>query len=155
MKAGGPDAEAPASACVSGAPTAEALGARPCLHVLVGLLVNRRGEVLVNRRRPGTHMAGYWEFPGGKSRPGEERLAALRRELREELGIEVVDARPVLELAHDYPERSVTLDVWRVERFGGEPYAREGQELRWVPVPELATIGLLPADRPIVDFLLG
>ncbi|HEY8518451.1 MAG TPA: 8-oxo-dGTP diphosphatase MutT [Gammaproteobacteria bacterium] len=128
---------------------------RPRLHVLVGLLTNARGEVLVNRRRPGTHMAGYWEFPGGKSLPGEDRLAALRRELHEELGVEVLEAEPVLELAHEYPERSVVLDVWRVERFGGEPHAREGQEIRWVPVAELETIGLLPADRPIVDLLLG
>ena len=127
--------------------------ARPALHVLVGLITDGSGRLLVNRRRPGTHMAGYWEFPGGKAQPGEAPLAALRRELDEELGIDVQAAEPLVELVHDYPDRTVTLDVWRVLRYGGEPHARERQELRWVSLDELGTIGLLPADEPILTAL--
>ena len=126
---------------------------QPRLLVLVGLITDPASRILINRRRPGTHMAGYWEFPGGKAAPGESRLAALRRELDEELGIEVLEAEPFVELVHEYPERQVTLDVWRVTRYAGEPHGREQQELRWVSIAELATIGLLPADLPIIAAL--
>lgn len=126
---------------------------RPSLHVLVGLITDGAGRVLVNRRRPGTHMEGFWEFPGGKAAAGETPTVALRRELDEELGIEVLEAEPFMELVHEYPDRRVTLDVWRVLRYAGEPHGRERQELRWVTVEELRTIGLLPADLPIVTRL--
>src|SRR5690606_17279296 len=125
----------------------------PSLHVLVGLITDGAGRVLVNRRRPGTHMEGFWEFPGGKAAAGETPTAALRRELDEELGIEVLEAEPFMELVHEYPDRRVTLDVWRVLRYAGEPHGRERQELRWVTVEELQHIGLLPADEPILAAL--
>jgi 8-oxo-dGTP diphosphatase len=121
----------------------------------VGLIVDGRGRWLVNRRRPGTHMAGFWEFPGGKRTEGETRLAALRRELHEELGVDVLEAEPLLELVHNYPEKRVVLDVWRVLRYAGEPYSREGQELQWVSAAGLASLGILPADGPIVEALLA
>ncbi len=115
--------------------------------------MDERGRVLVNRRPAGTHMAGYWEFPGGKRTAGEGRFDALRRELHEELGIEVQEAIPMIELVHDYPEKRVALDVWRVLEYAGEPHSREGQELRWVAPAELGGIGLLPADTPILAAL--
>lgn len=120
----------------------------------MGIIEDAEGRILVNRRRPGTHMAGYWEFPGGKRAAGEPRLDALRRELDEELGITVLEAAPLLELRHDYPDKRVSLDVWRVLRYAGAPFAREGQELRWAEASELAGIGLLPADAPIVEALM-
>jgi len=123
------------------------------VHVLVGLIRDERGRWLVNQRRAGTHMAGLWEFPGGKSQPGEAPLAALRRELDEELGIDVRDAEAWFELAHDYPDKYVLLDIWRVKRFAGEVTAREGQQLRWVTVEEFAGLPLLDADWPIVERL--
>lgn len=125
------------------------------LHVLVGLVRDARGRYLINQRGAGRHMAGAWEFPGGKRRPGEPRFDALRRELAEELGIVVETAEPFIEIVHDYPDRRVTLDVWRVSRFTGEPAPLEGQPLRWVTLDELGASGLLPADRPIVDALAG
>jgi 8-oxo-dGTP diphosphatase len=128
-------------------------GAKP-LHVLVGLIGDARGRWLVNQRRPGTDLAGFWEFPGGKRHAHETPLAALRRELDEELGIEVVAAEPWLELVHDYPHKSVLLDVWRVLDYRGEVDAREGQVLDWVPAARLAALPLLPADLPIVEALL-
>ena len=122
--------------------------------MLVGLIRAADGRWLVNRRRPGTHMAGFWEFPGGKRQPGEPRFDALCRELDEELGIEVVSAEPFVELVHDYPGKRVRLDVWLVGRFEGEVSACEGQELRWVSAADLPDIGLLAADEPIVQALL-
>jgi 8-oxo-dGTP diphosphatase len=123
------------------------------VHVLVGLIADGAGRWLVNQRRAGTHLAGRWEFPGGKSEPGEAPLAALERELEEELGIAVLQAEPWFELLHDYPDKSVRLDIWRVLRYGGVVTAREGQLLKWVTLTELASLPLLEADWPIVERL--
>lgn len=120
---------------------------------MVGLLRNAAGHYLINRRQAGTHMAGLWEFPGGKRKAGESRWDALSRELAEELGIVVAKAEPLLEILHDYGDFSVRLDAWIVDGYDGEPFAREGQELRWVAIGELAGAGLLPADLPIIDAL--
>jgi 8-oxo-dGTP diphosphatase len=123
------------------------------VEVVVGLIGDGAGRWLVNCRRPGTALAGSWEFPGGKRRPGEAPLAALERELDEELGIEVVDAAQVFELVHDYPDKRVRLDVWHVRRYRGEASAREGQPLRWITVEEFRELPLLEADWPIVERL--
>jgi 8-oxo-dGTP diphosphatase len=131
-----------------------AKGSFAAVDVLVGIIGDAEGRVLVNRRRPGTHMAGYWEFPGGKRAAGEGRFEALRRELQEELGIDVLEAVPLVELVHEYPEKRVALDVWIVKRYSGAPRSCEGQDLRWVEASALAGIGLLPADGPIIDALL-
>jgi 8-oxo-dGTP diphosphatase len=121
------------------------------IHVLVGIVVNRHGRVLVSQRLPGRHMSGAWEFPGGKREPGESRFAALARELNEELGIEIVSARPLLELEHVYPDRRVKLDVWYVSEFSNMPWAAERQPVKWVDADELTGMNLLPADGPIVE----
>jgi 8-oxo-dGTP diphosphatase len=118
------------------------------------LIRDAGGRVLINQRRAGTHRAGEWEFPGGKRRREERPFDALRRELAEELGIDVIEAEPFLRLEHDYGDRLVELDVWHVTRYRGEPHAREGQPLRWIVPPELLRVALLPADRPIVEALL-
>jgi 8-oxo-dGTP diphosphatase len=124
------------------------------LHVLVGLIGDAQGRWLVNQRRPGTDLAGFWEFPGGKRQAAETPFAALRRELDEELGVDVLAAEPWLELLHDYPDKTVLLDVWRVLDYRGEVGAREGQALDWVAAAGLAALPLLPADLPIVAALL-
>jgi 8-oxo-dGTP diphosphatase len=126
---------------------------REALHVLVGLIGDASGRWLVNQRRPGSDLAGFWEFPGGKLEPGETPLAALRRELGEELGIEVLSAVPWLAFVHDYPDQRVRLDVWRVLDYRGAVTAREAQRLDWVPADRLAALPLLPADLPIVAAL--
>ena len=77
---------------------------------MAGALFDARGRVLIAQRPAGKHMAGGWEFPGGKREPGEELLAALQRELREELGIEVHEAAPVIAYEYQYPERRVLLE---------------------------------------------
>ena len=129
--------------------------ARRIIHVVAGVLSDADGRVLLADRPAGKHLAGGWEFPGGKLDPGEEPLAALRRELREEIGIDVVAAEPLVKVSHDYPDRSILLDVWRVTRYAGEPASREGQSLRWCALAELPAANLLAADLPVVEVLLG
>jgi len=123
------------------------------VDVVVGLINDSSGRWLVNCRPVGTPLAGSWEFPGGKRQPEEAALAALKRELDEELGIEVLDAQAVLTLVHDYPDKRVRLDVWHVRRYAGTVTARDGQPLRWVTVAECRELDLLEADWPIVERL--
>ncbi len=125
------------------------------IDVVVALIHDSSGRILVSRRRPGSHMAGFWEFPGGKRASGEAPRDALARELDEELGISVLAAEPFMSLDHAYPDREVALDVWTVSAFDGEPRPLEGQKLQWVAPEGLREIGLLPADVAIVDRLVG
>jgi 8-oxo-dGTP diphosphatase len=127
--------------------------AKPQIDVAAGVLFNSAGSVLVAQRPAGTHQAGWWEFPGGKLAAGETPLQGLIRELQEELGIEVLAAQALLQYRHEYPERSVELHIWRVTEFIGEPIGLEGQPIKWVAVAELATVGLLPGDEPIIAAL--
>ena len=123
------------------------------IAVAAGALCNVRGEVLLARRSATAHQGGLWEFPGGKLRPGEGAEQALRREIREELGVEVERARRLLRVRHRYDDLDVLLDVWRVERWRGVPRGCEGQPLRWVSLGELATVEMPAADRPVVSAL--
>jgi len=116
---------------------------------------DERGRVLIAQRPPGKHKAGGWEFPGGKREPGEEPFATLKRELKEELGIEVHEATPLIAYEHQYPERRVLLDLWVVTRYSGEPQPLDAPALQWVAVADLQHAGLLEADLPMIPALLG
>jgi 8-oxo-dGTP diphosphatase len=120
------------------------------VRVAVGFLTDAAGRVLVARRASGKPWAGYWEFPGGKQEAGESRLQALRRELREELGIEVSGATPLIRLPPE-PDAAlpVVLDVWRVTAYGGTPAGCEGQTVAWVTPDELDRLPMPPANRII------
>ncbi len=120
------------------------------LHVAVGVVFNSTGEVLIARRHDHLHQGGLWEFPGGKVEPGETVEEALRRELQEELAIELRQASPLIGIHHDYPDRSVFLDVWKVDAFGGVPEGLQGQPIRWVSKDELPRFAFPAANRPIV-----
>jgi 8-oxo-dGTP diphosphatase len=109
--------------------------------------------VLIAERPPGKPLAGRWEFPGGKVRPGESEAAALARELDEELGIEVIASRPFMRLSHTYADREVELSMWIVERFAGIPASLDGQQLRWVAPADLTQEDILEADRPFIKAL--
>ena len=121
--------------------------------VVAAALYDAEGRVLIAQRPQGKHQAGRWEFPGGKVAPGESEAGALARELREELGILVTASRPFMRLQHTYPDRSVELSMWIVERFSGAPRGLDRQELRWVAPARLADQDLLEADRPFVEAL--
>jgi len=120
------------------------------LEVVVGIVSDDAGRVLIGQRPAGKPMAGAWEFPGGKLEPDETALSGLKRELAEELGIEVQAAEPLLALEHRYPELSVHLDVWWVSSWSGPVVPHDGQALRWVEPERLEHAKLLPADGPIV-----
>jgi mutator protein MutT len=126
---------------------------RPVVHVVAAAVMDAHHRVLIAQRPAGTHLAGGWEFPGGKLEPGEERSAGLARELQEELGITLATPRPLVRVRHAYPSREIFLDVWIVRRYRGEPRGLDGQALRWCTREELATVKLLPADGPIVRAL--
>ncbi len=128
--------------------------ARRLVHVVAGVVRDTEGRVLLAQRPPGKHLAGGWEFPGGKLEAGETRFEALLRELQEELGIAVAAARPLMRVQHAYPQRDILLDVWIVTRWHGAPAGLDGQALRWCPRAELPAAGLLPADAPIVAALV-
>jgi mutator protein MutT len=125
----------------------------PAIHVAAAVLIDRRGRILNAQRPAGKHLAGSWEFPGGKIEPGETRTAALARELKEELGVTIERPRPLLRLRHAYPYGEVLLDVWVVRHYRGEPRGLDGQALQWCSRRELPDVELLPADEPIVDAL--
>lgn len=125
------------------------------IHVVAGALFDAAGRVLIAQRPAGKHMAGGWEFPGGKLDDGEDPLAGLKRELREELGIETHAARRLISYQHEYSDRSVLLDLWLVTRFSGEPQSLDAQALQWVELDALESVGLLEADRPMIAALLA
>jgi len=133
--------------------TALPAGGRPRLRVVAGALVDAHGAVLIADRPAGRHLAGRWEFPGGKVAAGESDHDALVRELREELGITVLDSAWVMTLCHDYPERSVELVLFEVTRYAGEPQPHDGQRLKWVPAAALDAEDILEADRPFIAAL--
>lgn len=121
------------------------------IEVAVGIVEDAEGRVLIGQRPEGKAYAGYWEFPGGKIEPGESVAQALARELNEELGLQTEACAPLLTLVHRYPEYTVRLHIRRVDRFSGEAWSREAQQLAWVPKQELHTWKLLQADGPVVQ----
>jgi 8-oxo-dGTP diphosphatase len=123
---------------------------RDPVHVAVGVL-RRAGEILLTRRLEGTHLAGYWEFPGGKFEPGESAQQALGRELREELGITAPVAAPLIRHRHTYPTRDVVLHTFEVTAWQGEPRGLQGQALRWLPADRIDPAQLPPADGPLLS----
>ena len=123
------------------------------MHVMAGILRDAAGRVLLAQRPPGKHLAGMWEFPGGKIEPGESPWHALVRELREELGIDVEDGKPLIRIPWRYERGELCLDAWLVERWDGEPASLEGQALQWAQPGAVDLSILAPADRPILQAL--
>jgi 8-oxo-dGTP diphosphatase len=123
--------------------------------LVVAAAVIARGEcLLVTRRQPGVHLAGHWEFPGGKCEPGESLPACLARELREELDVEVIVGAEIFATAHQYPDRLVELHFLRCD-LRGEPAPQLGQEVRWVAREALTGLAFPPADQELIRILAG
>ena len=121
--------------------------------VVVAAVIERGGRFLVTRRLEGTHLAGLWEFPGGKVQEGETEEAALQREIREELDAGVARLRKIFHTAHAYPDRTVELHFYRGE-LTGDPRPMLDQELRWIARDELGTMNFPPADAELIDGLI-
>lgn len=118
--------------------------------VVAAAVVIRDGRVLLTRRAEGQHLAGLWEFPGGKLEEGESPEEALVRECREECGIEV-DVEEILDVTHHrYPEKDVLLLFYRCELRAGEVRHLQVADHAWVPPSELPDYSLPPADARVV-----
>ena len=125
------------------------------IHVAAAVIRGNDGRILIAKRPEHVHQGGLWEFPGGKVEPGESVRAALERELSEELQIRVTQARPLLQVNHDYPDKQVLLDVWEVGAFKGQPHGAEGQSLAWVALRQLVDYPFPAANQPIVAAVAG
>ena len=120
--------------------------------IVVAAVIEANEQFLVTRRQAGVHLAGMWEFPGGKIDQDEPHAAALRRELREELDVEVDVGERMYHTVHAYDDRTVELHFYRCG-LKGEPRPLLGQQMRWVPRAELATLGFPPADTELIEML--
>jgi len=125
---------------------------QPHIVVVVAAIIERDGRLLVSRRLRGTHLAGCWEFPGGKCEPDESHDRCLARELLEELGVGSTIGREIVVTEHAYPERTVRLHFRECD-ISGEPRALLGQSLRWVTREEMKRLDLPEADREVVEIL--
>ena len=108
-------------------------------------------KIFIAKRPDDKHQGGKWEFPGGKVETGESISEALARELNEEIGIHVVHAQPLIQIHHDYPDKSVDLDVWVVTKFTGQAKGAEGQEVKWIVQKELGDYDFPAANLPILQ----
>ncbi|MGV6826033.1 MAG: Nudix family hydrolase [bacterium] len=123
------------------------------IHVVAAALVDTDQQILVSRRAVDAHQGGLWEFPGGKLELGESPVTGLQRELQEELGVVPLQARPLIQVEHHYDDRSVLLDVYRVDSWEGNPSGLEGQPVQWVSTAQLRDLPMPAADVPVVSAL--
>jgi 8-oxo-dGTP diphosphatase len=121
---------------------------------VVAAVIEQDGRFLVTRRLSGTHLAGYWEFPGGKVHEGETQIQALEREMLEELNTGILNARSVFHTCHEYDDRSVELHFYRVD-LTAEPHPMLGQHMRWIAREEFAALDFPPADAELIDRLVN
>jgi 8-oxo-dGTP diphosphatase len=145
------DAHQPVNLC----PGDEPPSGLPIVLVSAVALVDTDGRVLVAQRPEGKHLAGLWEFPGGKVEPGEPPELALVRELKEELGIDTAASclAPCGFVSHAYEKFHLVMLIFACRKWHGRPVGQQGQPLRWVRVPELFKLDMPPADRPVLGLL--
>jgi 8-oxo-dGTP diphosphatase len=120
--------------------------------IVVAAVIEANERFLVTRRQAGVHLAGMWEFPGGKIDLDEPHASALRRELKEELDVEADVGERVYHTVHAYDDRTVELHFYRCA-LKGEPRPLLGQQMRWVPRAELRSLGFPPADAELIEML--
>ena len=124
------------------------------IDVAVGIISNDIGEVLVGQRTIKDQYFKKWEFPGGKLEENETSKEALFRELKEELGIEIIESQELMILMHDYPDRQVRLFVQQVINYSGKPQGIEQQAIRWIELIKLQKLDMLDGNRQIIDYLI-
>src|SRR5687768_10229135 len=125
------------------------------LKLVVAALLERSGKVLIAQRLPGVHLAGLWEFPGGKLEPGESPEECLARELHEELGLDIRVGEIFTAVFHRYEEFDLLMLVYRADAGSVEPRALACAQWLWVAPDELGDYAMPPADEPIVAKLTG
>ena len=120
------------------------------VHVAVAVIKNEHGQYFIAKRHEDSHQGNLWEFPGGKVENNETVINALKRELFEEIGITLVQASPLIQIHHDYEDKSVLLDVWLVDMFDGQAFGKEGQKTCWVKKDDLSLYEFPAANLPIL-----
>jgi 8-oxo-dGTP diphosphatase len=123
------------------------------LHVVAGIIQNEQGQILIAKRPPHKHQGDLWEFPGGKVEQGENVFAALQRELKEELALNIYSARSYLQIRHCYPDKNIFLDIFKVTDFSGQARGCEGQEVRWITLDQIENFEFPKANTKIVKAL--
>lgn len=125
------------------------------IHVAVAVIINEDKKILIAQRPPHKYAGGLWEFPGGKIEEHETIMQALRREIHEEINLEILSAHPWLQIPHAYADRKVLLDVWLVDQFLGEPKGMEGQAVRWVNPIELEQFSFPAGNQEVIEKLVS
>lgn len=128
------------------------MNSKKTVHVAVGVIKQDK-RIFICKRPQNSHQGGLWEFPGGKVEAGETVTQALKRELAEEVAINVKTSTPFLLIEHDYGDKKVRLDIHLVENFSGTPRGEEGQPSQWVAINDLANYDFPAANRTIIDKL--
>jgi 8-oxo-dGTP diphosphatase len=123
------------------------------VHVAVAAIVNKNGEVCISLRHKNAHQGGLWEFPGGKVELQETVEQALVREIREELNLNIKRSRPLIQITHNYADKTVCLHVYKVLSYQGQTAGLEGQQVKWVPVSQLDSYNFPVANRPVIKSL--
>ena len=125
---------------------------KPHIHVSAGL-IRKDGKFLIAKRQEGGHLAGYWEFPGGKQEEGETLQACLEREIAEELGLRIRAGHVLVKVEHEYEAKIITLHVMECAILSGEPAALECQAFKWVDPVDFHNYVFPPADEEVISFL--
>ena len=125
---------------------------KPHYDVTAGLIWKDH-RLLVSKRPKGTHLEGFWEFPGGKQEAGEDLRMCLQREIEEELGIEARVDAPLMTVDHEYETKRISLHVFNCTWIRGEPQALQCQEIRWVDWDELSDLRFPPPDMKVIETL--
>jgi mutator protein MutT len=123
----------------------------PHKRVGVGAIFNQEEQILIARRKPEGMIGGLWEFPGGKLEPGETAIDCIRREIREELGIEIAVGVLLIEIEHTYPTFTLTLIVHWCQHVSGQPQPLASSEVRWVNILDLNNYQFPPANVEIIQ----
>jgi len=125
------------------------------IHVAVAVIVSDDRKILIAQRPAHKYAGGLWEFPGGKVEEHETIMQALRREVHEEINLEILSAHPWLQIPHDYSDRKVLLDIWIIDQFLGEPEGMEGQPIRWVTPVELEQFTFPAGNQLVIEKLVS
>lgn len=126
---------------------------RKHIEIAIGIIRSQDCEIFITQRGEDSHLAGFWEFPGGKIEPGETPYKTLQREIAEEVDILIHNAQFLKVVKHSYNDRDITIHAYLVEEWDGVPFAKEGQPSRWVDQEDLNADEFPDANRPIIEML--
>ncbi|NUF27650.1 8-oxo-dGTP diphosphatase MutT [Gilliamella sp. ESL0254] len=122
-------------------------------EIAVGIIRSQNCQIFITQRGEDSHLAGFWEFPGGKIENGETPYQTLLREIAEEVDIHIHQAQFLKVFKHSYEDRDITIHAYLVEEWDGVPFAKEGQPSRWVDQEDINADEFPDANRPIIEML--